>query len=87
MVFEFGERSLLVRDACEARRIAQAKGGVFVENQFVHAPVVFKRKRVVACGDEQHVVDALRHEAGKWRVAQHDFSKVGQAGHGKTFFS
>ena len=57
--FAFGllGRSYLI----EARRIAQAQFGIFVEYLFVYAPIVFQHKRIVGIGDQEYVENAAPH--------------------------
>ena len=54
----------------ERGRIAQSQFGIFVEDLLVHAPVVFEHEGIVGIGNDEHVVDALRHQVHERYVFQ-----------------
>ena len=55
---------------CERWRIAQAQGGVFIENLLVNAAVVLQHEGIVGVGHDKHVEDAPRHQVHKRHVLQ-----------------
>ena len=59
----------------EARRIAQREGGIFVEEFFVDAPVVFEHESIVGVGDEQNIKDTPCHEIDERRIFQIELRK------------
>ena len=59
----------------EARRIAQREGGIFVEEFFVDASVVFEHESIVGVGDEQNIKDTPCHEIDERRIFQIELRK------------
>ena len=80
-VGKFGQCFILCGNLCEARRITQTQGGVFVEYLFVNTAIVFQHERVVLGGDEQHIENSLVHQIGKRCVAENDVFELRKLSH------
>ena len=80
-VLQLRQRLILGRHLREAGRIAQTERRIFVENLFVHTPIVFQHKGVVFRRDKQHIINALIHQIGKRGVFKHQILKIRYSAH------
>ena len=80
-VLQLRQRLILSRHLREAGRIAQTERRIFIENLFVHTPVVFQHKGVVFRRDKQHIINALIHQIGKRGVFKHQILKIRYSAH------